>query len=121
MNPFTQDGHSIVFGLKGNDVSIVRVDCPHDGGSKGVCNANRSYCIVRRYLFMYGTDLCLGSVIIDGPVEIAWLSQEGESDLDPIIGAVYFTPVMDSDYQNMLNDAMFEEQKELSLASSDIV
>lgn len=121
MNPFTQDGHYIVFALNQNDVSIARVDCPHDGGTKGLCNANRSYCVVRRYLFVYGTDLSLGSAQITGPMEIAWLSREGESDIDPEIGAIYFTPVMDADYQDMLSEAMFEQQKVQILAPPDSV
>ncbi len=106
-NPFTQDGHKVVFGLNKDAVSIVRVECPHDSGAKGVCNANRSYCVVRRFINIFGTDFCVGSAVIGGPVEIAWMAAFGDSDIDPSVGAIYFTPVDDLEYQEMLDEDLF--------------
>lgn len=111
-NPFTQDGHKVVFSLAKDTVVVDRVDCPYDNGVSGVCNKN-GRCVVRRFIYLFGTECCLGSTTIDGPVEIAWYPVFGESDLDPEVGAVFFTPVNDIEYQDAVAADQFD-----SLASS---
>lgn len=107
-SPYTADGHRLIFKLDKDQVVIERIDCPHDGGSRGVCNG-RGRCLVKTFIGVYGLDFCVGEASIDGPVEIAWLPVYGESDLDLDVGGIYFTPVGDPGYVEAVAAERFAE------------
>lgn len=92
-----EDGHTVSFSLKFDEVELT-VICPFEGGT-GTCNQGRDYCVVRQFIGIYGTELNQGACEIDGPVRIAWLPERGDSDLDPVIGQVWWVPVSDDAYE----------------------
>lgn len=106
MNPFNDDGHRVGFKVS-KDVVEPYVVCPRDDGTKGRCNQGRSFCVVRRFVNIYGLELCLGSTTVVGEMPIAWFTLAGDSDLDAEVGAVFFTFTDDQEYVEMLRDLSF--------------
>lgn len=100
LNRWSEDGHRIHFALVRDEVLIESVSCPHEG-TKARCNQRRDYCVVERFLSVYGAELNVGEVSIDGPVEIAWTPENGDSDLDSEYATVWVTPVKDISYRAM--------------------
>lgn len=92
-----EDGHVVHFRLDRDVVNVSHIECPYDG-KIGVCNRNRAKCVVETYIEVYGTEICVGVALIEGPIEIAWVPNFGSSDLDDEFEQVWFTPVRDPDY-----------------------
>lgn len=103
---FIEDGHLIHFRWDRDSVHIVSVTCPHAGVA--MCNRGRERCVVETYVGTYGEELNVGSVSIDGPVEVAWLAIGGESDLDKEFAQLWLMPVNDPDFKA----AKFMEEQE---------
>lgn len=99
-----EDGHKVHFRLDRDVLSIAYVECPYEGKT-ALCNRFREHCVVDTFLSVYGPECNIGSCPIDGPVEIAWVPQLGDSDLDDEFGSVWVLPVIDVDYKawKMLN------------------
>jgi len=94
---FIEDGHLVHFRWDKDEIHISNVECPH-GGATASCNRLRDFCVVARFLGVYGSELNIGAISIDGPVEIAWLPLPGESDLDREFGHIWVVPVKDPDF-----------------------
>lgn len=103
-NGFIEDGHVLHFRLKMDQVIIERVTCPFRVAKGGYCSRMRDYCVVQRFIGVYGTELCIGEVSLDdGPIEIAWHPVLGDSDLDSELGSIWYTPIADEDYLDSKN------------------
>lgn len=107
-NPFKADGHRLIFKISKDELIVDRIDCPHDSGSRGICNS-KGRCVVKTFIGVYAMDFCVGEALIDGPMEIAWMPVYGDSDLDQDIGAIYFTPVNDKEYMESIELERFKE------------
>lgn len=97
-NPFVEDGHKVVIAWHKDSVSIGAVVCPNEG-TASLCNRMRKYCVVERFISVYGTECNVGSTIVNGPVEIAWAPVSGSSDLDDEFAQIWVVPVDDPDYR----------------------
>lgn len=95
-----EDGHKVLFKWLRDTVTIEVVLCPHEG-TNADCNHRRDFCIVQRFLGVYGTELNIGEILLDGPIEIAWTAEEGESDLDRQYSGIWITPVQDISFKSM--------------------
>lgn len=95
-----EDGHLVEFKWVRDQVLIEKVTCPH-GGTNATCNFKRDGCVVALFLGVYGPELNIGEALLDGPVEVAWTYERGDSDLDSEIGSVWVTPVKDINYRAM--------------------
>jgi hypothetical protein len=95
-----EDGHKVVFKWQRDTVLIETIMCPHEG-TNAACNAQRDYCLVQTFLGVYGTELNIGEVLLDGPIEIAWTAEDGDSDLDRQYACIWVTPVTDISYKAM--------------------
>lgn len=95
-----EDGHKVLFKWERDEVVIEAISCPHDG-TKAMCNHKRDTCLVRTFLSVYGSEINIGEVLLDGPVEVAWTPEKGESDLDPEYACIWVTPVADISYKSM--------------------
>lgn len=91
-----EDGHGLTFKLNRGAIE-VGVDCPYEG-RVGVCNRGRDYCVVQRFVGVYGPEVNLGVAPIDGWLEIAWLPQPGDGDIDREFIQVWVIPTEDQDY-----------------------
>lgn len=92
------DGHIVHFLWERDSVRIFRVDCPNDDAT-GICNRRRSYCVVDRFISVYGYELNMGTTPLDGPIEVAWVPVYGESDLDQEFASVWLMPVKDPEFK----------------------
>lgn len=99
---FIEDGHLIRFVWERDTVLITDVHCPNSG-SMSLCNRRRSYCVVDRFLGVYGLECNVGVAPIDGPIEVAWMGLPGESDIDSEFEQVWVVPVTDTQYLEMKN------------------
>jgi len=97
---WANDGHIVNFRWVRDEVKIDWVHCPHEG-TNSFCNRRRDYCVVRRFLEFYGPELNMGEVDINGPIEVAWAAQLGETDLDPEYGGIWVIPVEDPVFRAM--------------------
>jgi len=95
-----EDGHKVVFKWQRDEVVIEAITCPHEG-TNAPCNIRRDFCVVQTFLGVYGSEINIGEILIDGPVEVAWTPEDGESDLDPQYGTIWVTPVNDISYKSM--------------------
>ena len=95
-----EDGHKVVINWDGDTISIKRVDCPFDDGG-AVCNRRKDFCVVSRFLGVYGPELNIGTADVDGLMEIAWVGIPGDSDLDDELAAIWVIPVNDANFQEM--------------------
>lgn len=100
VNRWMEDGHKVSFRWLRDSVVIDSISCPHEG-TNAVCNYKREGCIVQLWLGVYGVETCIGETAIDGPVEVAWTSVPGESDLDRDVSSLWVTPIYDLSYQSM--------------------
>lgn len=100
VNRWLEDGHKVLFKWYRDAVVIESISCPHEG-TNAACNYKRDGCVVQLFLGVYGAEINIGEALLDGPVEVAWTSAPGESDLDREIGAVWVTPVNDISYRAM--------------------
>ena len=98
-----EDGHKIVFEWDGDSVHVKRVVCPFDGGG-AICKKRRDFCVVSRFVGVYGPEVNIGKVDINGPVEIAWVGVPGNSDLDEEFGGIWVTPIEDVNFQTYKED-----------------
>lgn len=98
---FNEDHHFIKFYLDKDDIIVSDVYCPYEDDPNSLCRVGRGYCVVRRFIGVYGTQICIGECEIMGPMEIAWFgTQTGESsDLDNQFSGMWFVPIEDADYQ----------------------
>ncbi len=93
-----EDGHSVVVVWDRDHVRIGAVNCPN-ADRVSFCNRQRSFCVVQKFVEVYGFDCNVGHTVINGPVEIAWVGIEGESDLDKEWQGVWIIPIDDPDYR----------------------
>lgn len=98
VNRWMEDGHLVEFKWVRDQVIIEKVICPH-AGTNATCVNRRDGCVVSLFLGVYGPELNMGEAVLDGPVEIAWGFEPGESDLDREIGTVWVIPVSDINYR----------------------
>jgi hypothetical protein len=96
---WTEDGHKLNFEIDGDEISISHVDCPMTGSS-AFCNRRRNFCVVQRFVGIFGPECNIGQSRIQGPVEIAWIGVPGDSDLDDEFAQVWVTPINDPEYQS---------------------
>lgn len=109
-----EDGHKLIFRLVRDVVEISHIVCPFDG-KNAVCNSGREYCVVQRFVGVYGTEICIGTADISGPVEIAWVPTAGSgSDLDRDFDQVWMIPVRDADYMAAKMGIVDEDLDELT-------
>jgi hypothetical protein len=94
---FIQDGHYLTVAWDKDRVWIDDVVCPNEG-STSLCNRRRTYCVVHRFIEVYGTECNVGRTVINGPIEIAWLPVYGESDIDHEFKQIWVCPVDDPNY-----------------------
>lgn len=102
MTEWISDNHRISLAVVNDDIKVASISCPYENTRSGQCWAGRDFCVVRRFIEVYGFDFCLGSAAVSGPIEIAWVAVLGDSDLDSEVGAIYFTPVDDEKFQKAL-------------------
>lgn len=95
-----EDGHKVLFKWARDSIVIEAVSCPHEG-TNAVCNYKRNGCVVQLFLGVYGPEICIGEALLDGPIEIAWTSTPGESDLDREVSTLWVTPLNDLSYKSM--------------------
>lgn len=94
-----EDHHKVHIRWDRDEIAPFYVECPHEG-KNAICTRDRDYCVVDRYMGIYGAELNVGSISLDdGPVEIAWYPILGASDLDQVIGGLYVVPVNDVEYR----------------------
>lgn len=96
-SPFIEDGHKVVITWHKDSVTIGAVVCPNEGIAS-LCNRMRKYCVVERFISVYGTECNVGSTIVNGPVEVAWAPVPGASDLDDEFMQIWVVPLDDPDY-----------------------
>ena len=95
---FIEDGHKAHIRWDRDQIHITHVECPHQGVTS-MCNRLRDYCVVNRFVGIYGAELNVGSISVTGPVELAWLPVQGEGDEDPEFRQVWVVPMEDPDYK----------------------
>lgn len=100
LNRWMEDGHKVVFKWQRDEIVIEAISCPHEG-TNATCNYKRDFCLVQRFLGVYGSEINIGEILLDGPIEIAWTSEEGDSDLDHQYAGIWVTPVNDISYKSM--------------------
>lgn len=100
LSRWREDGHKILFKWQRDSVVIEAVSCPHEG-TNAACNFKRDNCLVQLFVAAYGTELNIGEILIDGPIEVAWTAEAGESDLDREVSGLWVTPVGDISYKAM--------------------
>lgn len=93
-----EDGHRIIFRIERDIITIFYVECPFEG-QVALCNRGREDCIINTFTNVYGAEINIGSCNIDGPMEIAWVPQLGECDLDREFAQVWIIPLADPDYK----------------------
>ena len=95
---FIEDGHKVHFRWDRDELAISHVECPHEGRT-GMCNKLRDQCVVAAFVAVYGAELNIGSIYIDGPVEVGWYPIAGECDVDREFAHVWLIPVADPDFK----------------------
>lgn len=102
MSQWVEDGHRVTIVWDGDELLVDHVACPFEGGGSGsLCRRQRDYCVVSRYLGVYGPELNTGGKVkVDGPVEVAWAAQLGQSDLDDEFAGIWVIPVNDISYMD---------------------
>jgi hypothetical protein len=100
LNRWMEDGHKVVFKWQRDEIVIEAISCPHEG-TNAACNYKRDFCLVQRFLGVYGSEINIGEILLDGPIEVAWTAEEGESDLDSQYACIWVTPVNDISYRSM--------------------
>ncbi|MGW8178112.1 MAG: hypothetical protein ACWGQW_04865 [bacterium] len=94
-----EDGHKIVFELDADLLHVKRVLCPFEDVTGAICKKRRDFCVVSRFIGVYGPEVNVGKVDINGPVEIAWVGVHGDSDLDEEFAGIWVTPIEDANFQ----------------------
>lgn len=100
LSRWQEDGHKVLFKWQRDSILIEVVTCPHEG-TNAACNYKRDFCLVQRFLGVYGVELNIGEILLDGPIEVAWTAEEGDSDLDQQYAGLWVTPVNDISYKAM--------------------
>ena len=100
LHRWKEDGHKVLFRWQRDEVVVDTITCPHEG-TNAACNHKRDYCLVQMFLGVYGSEVNIGEILLDGPIEVAWTSEEGDSDLDPQYAGIWVTPVNDISYKSM--------------------
>ena len=95
MSDWIRDGHKVVVYWDADELHAADVICPFEGATS-LCRRQRDYCVVSRFMGVYGAELNIGNKIaVNGPVEIAWVAQLGESDLDNEYAGMWIVPITD--------------------------
>jgi len=97
VSDFIQDGHKAHIRWDADSIYVTHIECPHQG-KVGMCNRLRDFCVVNRFIGVYGPECNVGSVSVTGPVEVAWYPVPGRSDLDDEFKHVWIVPVEDPDF-----------------------
>ena len=92
-----KDGHSVEITWDRDHVWVSNVNCPNVGRT-ALCNRTRSYCVVQKFIEVYGAECNVGRTTVSGPVEVVWAPILGDSDLDPEFAQVWVCPTDDPDY-----------------------
>lgn len=92
-----EDGHKVIFQWNVDSLEVASVVCPFESGG-AICRKQRDGCVVSRFIGVYGAEVNIGKVVIDGPVEIAWVGVLGESDLDGEFSGIWVIPINDSGF-----------------------
>lgn len=100
-----EDGHKLTFRLERDSVFIFQVHCPYDG-MISLCNKGRDTCVIDTFVSAYGFEINVGSVNIDGDIEIAWAPVLGGCDIDDQLSQLWFVPVEDPEFKayKLLNE-----------------
>jgi hypothetical protein len=104
---FIEDGHRVTLGVYKERVGISAVHCPNvENQAEGYCNRMRDYCVVERFLDVYGLECNVGSIVVsDGSFEVAWMpvvpdrNDTFDRDVDPVFSQVWVVPIEDSEYK----------------------
>lgn len=99
------DGHAVHVEWDSDEVKISHVSCPFDGVAGSICKKGRDFCVVSRYLGVYGFELNVGRIAVNSPVEIAWIGVLGGSDLDDELASIWVCPVEDEEFKKSMEDS----------------
>lgn len=108
VNDWVEDGHKVHVVWDADSLSVQQVDCPFEGSS-AFCNRKRNYCVVQRFIGVFGAEVNVGRTVVNGPIEIAWIGMNGDSDIDDELSGIWITPINDPDY------IIFKRAEELNL------
>lgn len=103
---WAEDGHKVFIVWDRDQLVVDRVECPFEG-TNAYCNRLRDFCVVQRFVGLFGAESNVGVAQVMGGIEVAWLGVPGDSDLDHELAGVWITPINDPDYR------MFKESQSL--------